>query len=69
MRNAGLIGTRAEVLVEGISKSDDTRVSGRDRYNRIVHFPGDASMAGRFATVKITEAGAHSVIGRLVDIE
>ncbi|MDJ0973444.1 MAG: tRNA (N6-isopentenyl adenosine(37)-C2)-methylthiotransferase MiaB [Planctomycetota bacterium] len=68
-RNQGLIGETVRILVEGISKSDDTRISGRDRCNRIVHAPGDASMSGRMADVQIAEAGAHSFIGDLVRVE
>lgn len=68
-RNQGLIGQTVRILVEGISKSDDTRISGRDRCNRIVHAPGDASLTGRMADVRIAEAGAHSFIGDLVAVE
>jgi tRNA-2-methylthio-N6-dimethylallyladenosine synthase len=69
VRNRRLIGRRVEILVEGISKSDATRVTGRDGSNRIVHCPGDETMAGRMATVEITEVGAHSMIGRLIALE
>jgi tRNA-2-methylthio-N6-dimethylallyladenosine synthase len=68
-RNRALVGQRVEILVEGPSKSDATRVTGRDHSNRIVHCPGDASMAGRMAVVEIEEAGAHSLIGRRVALE
>ncbi len=68
-RNEGLIGTQVEILIEGISKSDATRVTGRDHSNRLIHCPGEASMAGRMATVEIEEAGAHSMIGRMVALE
>ncbi len=68
-RGAGLIGKRVEILIEGISKSDPTRVTGRDHSNRLVHCPGDASMAGRMAVVEIEEAGAHSYIGKRVALE
>jgi tRNA-2-methylthio-N6-dimethylallyladenosine synthase len=68
-RNTRLIGKRVEILIEGISKSDETRVTGRDHYNRLVHCPGDASMAGRMAVVQIEEVGAHSCIGRLIELE
>ena len=68
-RNARLIGRRVEILVEGISKSDPTRVTGRDMSNRLVHCAGDAAMAGRLAVVEIEEAGAHSFIGARVGLE
>ncbi len=68
-RNKRLIGKRVEILIEGISKSDDSRVTGRDHSNRLVHCPGDSSMAGLMAVVEIEEAGAHSFIGRRVALE
>ena len=68
-RNQSLIGSRLEILVEGISKSDPSRITGRDRSNRLVHCEGDASLAGRMAIAQITEAGAHSLIGNRVAVE
>ena len=68
-RNADLIGKRVEILIEGISKSDPTRVTGRDMSNRLVHCEGTADMAGRMAVVEIKEVGAHSLIGRRVALE
>lgn len=68
-RNQLMIGTQAEILIEGISKSDDTRVTGRDISNRLIHCDGDASLAGRMATVEITEATAHSFIARRLATE
>ena len=68
-RNRALIGRRLEILVEGISKSDARRVTGRDRSNRLVHCDGDASLAGKMAVVQITEVGAHSLIGHRVAAE
>ena len=68
-RNAQLIGKRVEILIEGISKSDPSRVTGRDMSNRLVHCEGTADMAGRMAVVEIQEVGAHSLIGRRVALE
>jgi tRNA-2-methylthio-N6-dimethylallyladenosine synthase len=68
-RQAALVGRQVEILVEGISKTDASRVTGRDRYNRLVHCDGDAALAGRMAVVEITEAGSHSLVGRRVAVE
>ncbi|MDA1193588.1 MAG: tRNA (N6-isopentenyl adenosine(37)-C2)-methylthiotransferase MiaB [Planctomycetota bacterium] len=68
-RNRGLVGRRLEILIEGISKSDDRRVTGRDMNNRLVHCEGDAAMAGRMAIVEITDVAAHSLIGKRVALE
>jgi tRNA-2-methylthio-N6-dimethylallyladenosine synthase len=63
-RQAALVGRRVEILVEGESKTDARRVTGRDRYNRLVHCAGDASLlAGRLLEVEITEASPHCLIG------
>jgi tRNA-2-methylthio-N6-dimethylallyladenosine synthase len=68
-RRASLAGRRVEILVEGTSKTDASRVTGRDRYNRLVHCDGDAAMAGRLAEVEVTEVRAHALIGRRVSLE
>jgi tRNA-2-methylthio-N6-dimethylallyladenosine synthase len=63
-RQAALVGRTVEILVEGESKTDARRVTGRDRYNRLVHCDGDAaSLAGRLLPVRITEASAHCLVG------
>jgi tRNA-2-methylthio-N6-dimethylallyladenosine synthase len=68
-----LVGRRVEVLVEGPSPRDPTRVTGRDPGNRVVHAdapPHDpASLAGRMAVVEVTEVLGHSVRGRVVALE
>ena len=68
-RNRGLIGKRLEILVEGPSKSDPRRVTGRDMAHRLVHCDGDASLAGRMVVVEVTEAGPHCLIGRPAAVE
>ena len=65
-RNAALVGSVAEVLVEGPSRRDPADLTGRTRTNRIVNFPaGGALAAGDFAQVRITGAGFLSLEGRL----
>jgi tRNA-2-methylthio-N6-dimethylallyladenosine synthase len=68
-RNRTLLGRRVEVLVEGISRTDPTRVTGRDPGNRLVHMDGDASMAGRMAIGEVVEVRPHCVIARRVALE
>jgi tRNA-2-methylthio-N6-dimethylallyladenosine synthase len=66
-RQASLVGTEVEILVEGPSKTDPTRVTGRDRYNRLVHAGGDGvRLAGRLVRVEVTESSAHCLLGRIV---
>jgi tRNA-2-methylthio-N6-dimethylallyladenosine synthase len=69
VRNEHLVGKRLEILVEGLSKTDATRVTGRDRSHRLVHCDGTADLAGRMAIVQIEDIAAHSLIGRRVATE
>jgi tRNA-2-methylthio-N6-dimethylallyladenosine synthase len=59
------IGTVEEVLVEGPSKLDPKRLTGRSRGHRIVVFPGSAveGLVGKLVPVRITDATALVLIG------
>ena len=65
-RNASFVGQITPVLVEGVSKSDEGCVTGRNPQNKIVNFPGDASLTGTIVNVKISEAGTFSLVGKMV---
>lgn len=58
-----LIGRTVEVLVEGISKRDPRRLTGRTRTNYIVHFESDKNLAGETARVRVTDATALALTG------
>lgn len=58
-----MVGTRQEIMVEGPSKTDPTRVTGRTGQNRPVHVPG-AFSPGTLLEVEIVEAYNHSALGR-----
>jgi tRNA-2-methylthio-N6-dimethylallyladenosine synthase len=60
------IGRTLPVLVEGPSKRDPTRLTGRTPGDRIVCFPGPASCAGEEVDVLITGATALVLHGELV---
>jgi tRNA-2-methylthio-N6-dimethylallyladenosine synthase len=62
-RNAALVGTRHDVLVEAVD--GDGRVSGRTPHFRIVHFDGPETLVGRTVPVEITRTGPNSLQGRL----
>ncbi|HEX5052085.1 MAG TPA: TRAM domain-containing protein, partial [Planctomycetota bacterium] len=65
-RNRTLVGSTAEVLVEGDSKVHG-RLSGRTAQHRLVHFAAsDRELFGQYVPVRITEALAHSVLGELL---
>ena len=68
LRNNALVGTVREVLVEGPSKRNKSRWSGRDGGNRIVVWddPGGVSAkAGDIVRVAITEAHPQILLGNI----
>lgn len=62
------VGRIEEVLVEGPSKKDASVTSGRTRQNKLIHFvPPTPLRAGSYATVEVTRAAAHHLIGDFVE--
>jgi tRNA-2-methylthio-N6-dimethylallyladenosine synthase len=64
-KNEALKGTLQEVLVEGESKTDKGKITGRTRTNKIVNFEGNESVIGRLVNVEVKMAMRHSLEGRL----
>ena len=62
-RNRKRIGLTEEVLVEGPSRTDPSRLRGRTRRNTTVNFAGDAA-AGDLVHVEITGATSTTLSGR-----
>lgn len=58
-------GKEEEVLVEGPSKTNALKLTGRTRSNRIVIFSGPESLIGHIIHVRITEARTFSLFGEL----
>ncbi|MGE5396906.1 MAG: tRNA (N6-isopentenyl adenosine(37)-C2)-methylthiotransferase MiaB [Chitinophagales bacterium] len=58
-----------EVLVEGKSKTNPDRLTGRTRTNRIVVFDGPAELIGQLTRVVVTEAKTFTLFGQLAGIE
>jgi tRNA-2-methylthio-N6-dimethylallyladenosine synthase len=56
------VGRTLEVLVEGTSRTDATRLRGRTRHNKVVNFSGLAS-PGDFVDVEIHEASSQTLRG------
>ncbi|WP_071705580.1 tRNA (N6-isopentenyl adenosine(37)-C2)-methylthiotransferase MiaB [Murdochiella vaginalis] len=65
-RNRQAIGDTVQVLVESVSKTDATRVSGRDAQGRLIHFQGDSSLIGQMLPVRIQEANSFALFGERV---
>jgi tRNA-2-methylthio-N6-dimethylallyladenosine synthase len=66
-RNERLVGSEQEALVEGTSKKDPTRLTGRTRGNKLVHFANDGSGEGTLRRVRITSAHPHHLEGEPLD--
>ncbi|MEK7293074.1 MAG: MiaB/RimO family radical SAM methylthiotransferase, partial [Actinomycetota bacterium] len=63
------IGRIEEVIVEGMSRKNPDRTTGRTRQNKLVHFVSPEPLRlGTYATVEITDAGKHHLVGDLCDI-
>jgi tRNA-2-methylthio-N6-dimethylallyladenosine synthase len=62
-KNKPLEGTMQEILVEGPSETDKSKLTGRTRTNKIVNFAGEAEEGG-IIKVEIVEARKHSLEGR-----
>ncbi|SHJ78747.1 tRNA (N6-isopentenyl adenosine(37)-C2)-methylthiotransferase MiaB [Tepidibacter formicigenes] len=56
-----------EVLVEGESKTDSTKLTGRTRQNKLVNFEGSKDLIGKLVDVKITEVKTFSLNGIVVN--
>jgi tRNA-2-methylthio-N6-dimethylallyladenosine synthase len=56
------VGRSLEVLVEGESRTDPSRLRGRSRHNRVVNFDGVAR-AGELVPVDITSATSQTLTG------
>ncbi|HVR73364.1 MAG TPA: tRNA (N6-isopentenyl adenosine(37)-C2)-methylthiotransferase MiaB [Planctomycetota bacterium] len=59
------VGRTEDVLVEGLSKLDSSRLTGRNRRNQIVVFPGAAreGLEGKLVPIRITGSTALVLIG------
>jgi len=69
VHNQARIGRIDEVIVEGPSKRDTSRLTGRTRQNKLVHFESAAPLrAGTYARVEITASGLSSLSGRLLEV-
>ena len=66
------IGRSEEVLVEGISRRDETMLTGRTRQGKLVHFPAGAPAGtpkpGALARVQVTGGHPHHLSGRLEEV-
>ena len=62
--NKSFVGSRQQVLVEGMSKRGD-QLSGRSSGNRVVNFAGAPDLIGQVVDVRIVKAYQNSLLGEL----
>ncbi len=58
-----------EVLVEGHSKNNHLKLTGRTRNARLVNFEGGEELIGHLIDVKIVKANSFSLIGEVVKVK
>jgi len=65
--NKALEGAILEILVEGVSSNDNSKLTGRTTTNKIVNFSGDENDIGRLMKIRILRAQQHSLFGEKVE--
>ena len=65
-KNKECEGKILEVLVEGPSKNDETKLTGRTRNGKLVNFAGSKDLVGNLVLVKIVKAQSFSLVGELI---
>jgi tRNA-2-methylthio-N6-dimethylallyladenosine synthase len=57
------VGRTMQVLVEGTSRRNAARMSGRTRCNKILVFDGDASSRGQLLDLRVSRVGSFTLYG------
>ena len=70
LRHEARVGQLEEVLVEGVSRRDEGRVSGRTRQGKLIHFapPAEGLRPGSLANVRVDHGAPHHLLGSFVDV-
>ena len=63
--NLGMVGKELPILVEGKSKKDPGRLTGRTRTNRVVNCKGASKLIGEICMVEITKAKPFDLEGEI----
>jgi tRNA-2-methylthio-N6-dimethylallyladenosine synthase len=67
--NKAQVGKTFEVLVEGVSPKDPTRLTGNTRTLKTVNFPGSRRLIGKLVQVRALEGHLTGFIGELADTD
>lgn len=65
-KNAAYKGRIERVLVEGVSKKNETTLTGRTEGFKLVDFEGGRELIGQMVNVEITEGKTFSLTGKIV---
>ena len=65
-KNEEQIGREFEVLVDGPSRRDPTRLQGYTRCFRMMHFAGSVELKGQLVTLRATEPHHWGLSGRVI---
>lgn len=65
--NRSYLNKVEEVLVEGPSKTDPDRLTGRTRGNKLINFDGTEDLTGKLVQVQIIEAKTFSLNGKITE--
>ncbi len=66
-KNQPYLDQTVEVLVEGESKTNSEKLSGRTKTNKIVIFEGSKDLTGQLVNVTIEKVQSWTLFGKLVD--
>ena len=66
-KNKAFIGKDVDVLVEDISKKNESKVSGRTDEFKLVNFKGDKNDVGNIIKVRIKDANSFSLVGEKIE--
>jgi tRNA-2-methylthio-N6-dimethylallyladenosine synthase len=68
-RHAAYVGSTQELLIEGPSKRDPDRLTGRTRSHKVVHLDGrDGLLAGSYVRSTITKAFSHYLEAQIDEV-
>jgi tRNA-2-methylthio-N6-dimethylallyladenosine synthase len=64
--SVAMVGSVQRLLVEGLSRKDESELAGRTDNNRVVNFVGNPRLIHSFVDVRITAALPHSLRGEIL---
>ena len=64
-RNAALLGSTVEILVEGRSNKEPGKLTGRTRTNKVAVFDGKPGLIGKLISVRIGSIAPYALKGRI----